>query len=75
MAGSNPMTDNEAYFMEQLALIEQSHKAIKADLAFIKEHIVKADATISLVAEQVMPTIDELMKSPMLKMLGVGKKK
>lgn len=54
--------------------ISEELKEIRKDLDFIKEHIVKADTTISAVAEQVMPTINELMKSPMLKMLGMGKK-
>lgn len=67
------MTDK--LFDEQLTHIESELAEIRKDLTFIRDHIVKADATISLVAEQVMPTIDELMKSPMLKMLGVGKKK
>jgi prefoldin subunit 5 len=48
---------------------------IKATLNFIKDTIVKADTTITTVADQVMPTVNELMNSPMLKMLGVGKKK
>ncbi len=35
--------------------------------------IRKADETISKIAVQVMPTIEDLMKSPLLKMLWVKK--
>jgi uncharacterized coiled-coil protein SlyX len=47
---------------------------IKATLEEVREYIVRADKTIATVAEQVMPTIDQLTKSPLLKMLGVNKK-
>lgn len=65
------MTDNEAYFLEQIELIKEQHKLIRSDLDFIKEHIVKADETIQMVSKEVMPTIDSLMKSPLIKMLGM----
>jgi hypothetical protein len=42
---------------------------MRADLDFIRETLVKADTTISKVSAEVMPTLDSLLKSPMLKML------
>lgn len=60
---------------ERIAFIETELAEIKETLAFIKETIVRADTTIATVAAQVMPTVTELMNSPMLKMLGVGKVK
>jgi septal ring factor EnvC (AmiA/AmiB activator) len=59
----------------RIAAIEKNLEEISETLDFIKATIVKADTTITTVAEQVMPTVNELMQSPMLKMLGVGKKK
>lgn len=47
---------------------------MKETLAFIKSTMVNADTTITKVAAEVMPTINSLMESPMLKMLG-GKRK
>lgn len=60
---------------ERIAAIESDLNDIKETLDFIKATIVKADTTITTVAEQVMPTVNELINSPMLKMLGMGKKK
>ncbi len=48
---------------------------IKKTLEFVKETMVKADGTITKVAAEVMPTLNSLMESPMLKMLTGGKKK
>jgi hypothetical protein len=53
---------------------EEMQAEIMVTLQFIKETLVKADTTIATVAEQVMPTVNELLASPMLKMLGIGKK-
>jgi uncharacterized coiled-coil protein SlyX len=60
---------------EQFAKLEAEIAECKVTLEFIKDTIVKADTTITRVAAEVMPTINELTNSPMLKMLGVGKKK
>lgn len=65
----------------ELDEIRQTLEFIKAQgflhtdhLEFIKETIVKADTTITKVAAEVMPTINQLMESPMIKMLA-GKRK
>jgi hypothetical protein len=63
--------DNEVE--ERLAIIDRELNEIKDTLAFIRDTIVKADTTITTVATQVMPTIEEVMKSPIMKMFG-GKK-
>lgn len=57
----------------QLFEIGQQLAEIRAELNFIRDTIVKADTTISTVASQVMPTVNDLMKSPLLKMLGMKK--
>lgn len=59
----------------RIAGIETQLKDIGNTLEFVKSTMVSADTTISKVAAEVMPTINELVQSPMLKMLGVGKKK
>jgi len=59
----------------RIAAIESDLKEIRETLTFVKDTLVNADTTITKVAAEVMPTINELMQSPMLKMLGVGKKK
>jgi prefoldin subunit 5 len=66
------VTDSE--YEEAIGGIEKDLDEIKATLDEIREYIVRADKTIATVAEQVMPTIDQLTKSPLLKMLGVNKK-
>lgn len=57
----------------RLKQIEIELMEIKSSLDFIRETIVKADTTITTVAEQVMPTVNDLMSSPLLKMLGMKK--
>lgn len=64
----------EDYYDKQFADIQLQLSEIRETLVFVKDTIVKADTTITSVAEQVMPTINDLMKSPMLKMLGVKSK-
>lgn len=54
---------------ERITQIEQSLDEIRIDLSFIREHIVKSSEVIEKVAKEVMPTVDALTKSPMLKML------
>lgn len=49
-------------------------QTIDARLTRIEDMITRADKAISTIADQVMPTIDQLTKSPMLKMLGVKTK-
>lgn len=59
---------------EQMSHIHDQLQAISHEIAFIKECMIKADTTIASIAEQVMPTINELTQSPMLSMF-LGKKK
>lgn len=59
----------------RIAVLESDIAEIKETLAFIKNTLIKADTTIAKVAAEVMPTINGLMESPMLKMLSGGKKK
>jgi hypothetical protein len=53
----------------RIAKIESDLKSMRETLDFIKETLVKADVTITKVAAEVMPTLDAVMQSPMLKML------
>ena len=66
------MSDDQ--FTAQLAALEAELKDIKVTLAFIEEQIVKSSNVIDKVSAEVMPTINSLMESPMLKMLGMRKK-
>lgn len=59
----------------QMQAIQDDLNLIKKELKFIRETIVKADTTITTVGEQVMPTLNGLMNSPMLKMLIPKEKK
>ncbi len=68
------MTDDFEYdAVNRLNQIELELMEIKATLDFVKETIVKADTTITTVAAEVMPTVNDLMSSPILKMLGMKK--
>lgn len=53
--------------------IESRLTRLESKVDKIMDLIAKADSTISKIAEQVMPTIEDLMKSPLLKMLGMKK--
>lgn len=64
------MTD-ESTVINKIESLQQDLDEIRGLLHFIKDTIVKADTTITTVATQVMPTVDALMKSPIVKMLGV----
>lgn len=55
--------------------IQDQLAEIKKTLDFVRDTMVRADSTIAKVAEQVMPTLNDLMESPMLKMLTGGKRK
>lgn len=59
--------------MKQFKEIDEELASIKETLTFIKETIVKADTTIGTVAEQVMPVLNDVLKSPLIKMLGMKK--
>jgi len=59
----------------RITVIEENLIEMRETLDFIKATIVKADTTITTVAEQVMPTVNQLMASPVVKMLGMGKNK
>lgn len=65
----DPRNSNEVTTEERFDTLEIELREIKTTLEFIKDTIVNADRTISKVANEVMPTLDGLMKSPMLKML------
>jgi hypothetical protein len=74
MVGGNQMTishgaDDDGLYLE----IQDQLKEIKEELAFIKEHIVKSAEVIEKVGAEVMPTINGLMDSPMIKAI-IGKK-
>jgi len=57
----------------RLNQIELELMEIKVTLDFVRETIVKADATIATVAAEIMPTVQDIMKSPLIKMLGMKK--
>lgn len=57
----------------RLILIEQDLADMRVTLDFIRETIVKADTTITTVAAEIMPTVNDIMKSPLVKMLGMKK--
>jgi hypothetical protein len=59
----------------RLYKIEKELVECKAMLVAISETLVKADTTITKVAAEVMPTLDGLLKSPMLKMFLPKEKK
>jgi len=56
---------------ERLTKIEQDLAEIRETLTLVKDTMLKADAAIATIAAQVMPTIDQLTKSPLIKMLGM----
>lgn len=70
MTITDPQYDSEPALIDvQIQSIQEDLNHIKDELKFIRETIVKADTTITTVGEQVMPTLNGLMNSPMLKML------
>jgi len=74
MSLARGLTESEWAAEERLASIESDLKEIKETLDFIKATIVQADSTITKVAADVMPTLNQVMTSPMLRMLTGGKK-
>lgn len=58
----------------ELAQVKESLADIKESLIFVSGMMAKADEVISSVTKEVMPTIEALTNSPMLKMLGIGKR-
>lgn len=58
----------------RLDRIEKDLVEIKETLTLVKETMLRADGAIANIAGQVMPTIEELSKSPLLKMLGMKSK-
>jgi len=64
-----PMNSDE--MQERITKLEDDLAEIKDMLMFIRDTMVNADSTITKVAGEVMPSVQQLMKSPMLKMLGV----
>ena len=71
---SLPECKNEEH-PHQVLTLEEQVKEIKKTVDQILAFMVKADNTMTVIATEIMPAVDEIMKSPMLKMLGVGKKK
>ena len=76
MVGHNQMSLSQRMADEQPALVDVQIASMQADLdeikvtlAAIKETLVNTQGIVQKVAAEVMPTIDSLMKSPMLKML------
>lgn len=65
------MSDKLTEMQQQLAEIEQQLTEMRQDLAIVFETINKAETVIARVGDEVMPTLDKIIKSPMLKMLGV----
>lgn len=59
----------------QIQMIQEDLTEMKQTLAFIKENIVRGADVIEKVGKEVMPTVDALTKSPMLKMLLPKEKK
>lgn len=75
MTGLEEFNDRMVQMEDDMRFVKAELDDISTTLAFIKDTMIRADSTIAKVAEQVMPTLDELMKSPMLRMLTGGKKK
>lgn len=69
------MIPDEEYWDKRFMDIEDQLKEIKQMLDGIGSTLVTADTTIQKVAAEVMPTLNEVMQSPMLRMLTGGKKK
>ncbi len=61
------------HIADPIVRIDTELKEIRATLDLVKETMLRADAAIANIAGQVMPTIEELSKSPLLKMLGMKK--
>jgi hypothetical protein len=59
----------------RLIQVEDDLRMIKATLEFIEQHIVKSAETIDKVSKEVMPTIEALMETPLIKLLGMKVKK
>lgn len=64
---------DEAQTADFIERLEGQLSEIQSDLTFIKEHIVKSAEVIEKVGAEVMPTLNNIMESPMIKAL-VGKK-
>jgi len=70
MSLSQRMADEQPALVDvQIASMQADLDEIKVTLAAIKETLVNTQGIVQKVAAEVMPTIDSLMKSPMLKML------
>lgn len=65
---------DESYWEDRFNTVEKELLEIKGMLANIGTTLVTADTTIQKVAAEVMPTLNEVMQSPMLRMLTGGKK-
>lgn len=59
---------------DQLTAIQQDLDEIKQTLADIKETMVNTQGIVQKVGDEVMPTVNALVESPMLKMFLPKKK-
>ena len=59
----------------KIEMVENELRIIREQLDAIKQTMVNTEAIVQKVASEVMPTLDSLMKSPMLKMFLPKEKK
>ncbi len=64
------MTDDDR---TQNDIIEEKLAHLEKPLDIVAGKIEQCEKVINEIAAQVMPTLNELLKSPLLKMLGVKK--
>lgn len=63
------MTISHGADEDRISAMESELAEIRVQLDAILETLVKADTTITKVADEVKPTLDALLKSPLIKML------
>lgn len=68
-ADVNAIAEHNERVERKIFELETQLKEIKETLAAIKQTLVNTEGIVQKVAAEVMPTIDSLVKSPMLKML------
>lgn len=69
----NPLNDYTCLVHDDNDFAERI-EAIEADIAKILAITERVEAMAQKVADQIKPVLDDLMKSPLLKMLGVKSK-
>jgi len=60
---------------DRIAGLEAQLAEMQKTLEDIQQVLVNADATITKISDEVKPTLDQVLASPMLRMLTGGKKK